>query len=109
MIGYAAMLSLIMKHVPREEASSSVGVNTLMRSMGSTTAGAVMAIVLTSQTITIPGAEAAIPARGAFQTCFTIGAAAALVAVALTLLIPRYKKPAEPATTHANELVTTDA
>lgn len=109
MIGYAAMLSLIMKNVPREEASSSVGVNTLMRSMGSTTAGAVMAIVLTSQTITIPGAEAAIPARGAFQTCFTIGAAAALVAVALTLLIPRYKKPAEPATTHANELVTTDA
>ena len=71
-IGYAAMPTLILNNVPRDEASSSVGVNSLMRSMGTTIAGAVMAIVLTSQTITI--GEPAIPSHDAFQTCFIIGA-----------------------------------
>ena len=71
-IGYAAMPTLILNNVPRDEASSSVGVNSLMRSMGTTIAGAVMAIVLTSQTITI--GETAIPSHDAFQTCFIIGA-----------------------------------
>ncbi|MFT4229118.1 MAG: MFS transporter [Microbacterium sp.] len=89
-IGYAAMPALILDNVPRDEASSSVGVNSLMRSMGTTVAGAVMAIVLTSQTVTL--GDATIPAHGAFQTCFIIGAAAAATAVVLTLLIPRKKR-----------------
>lgn len=88
-IGYAAMPSLIMKHVPRSEASSGVGANTLMRSIGSTTAGAVMAIVLTSMTMSSAGGGPSVPSQNAFQACFIIGAAAALVAVVLTLLIPR--------------------
>ena len=88
-IGYAAMPNLIMANVPRHEASSSVGVNTLMRSMGSTVAGAVMAIVLTSQTTSFGPEGGSVPAHSAFLTCFAIGAAAALVAVVLTLLIPR--------------------
>ncbi|MFT4214114.1 MAG: MFS transporter [Microbacterium sp.] len=91
-IGYAAMPALILGNVPRDEASSSVGVNSLMRSMGTTIAGAVMAIVLTSQTITFGDAE--IPTHSAFQTCFIIGAAAAAAAVVLTLLIPRAKTAA---------------
>ncbi|GGA75314.1 MFS transporter [Pseudoclavibacter endophyticus] len=91
-IGYAAMPSLIMKNVPRSEASSSVGVNTLMRSMGSTIAGAVMATVLTSQTTAHGPLNTPIPTHGAFLTCFAIGAGAALLAVALTFLIPRIPK-----------------
>ncbi|MBE1876654.1 MFS transporter [Myceligenerans pegani] len=114
-IGYAAMPSLIMQNVPRDEASSGVGVNTLMRSMGSTTAGAVMAIVLTSRTITPVGGGTAVPSPDAFQTCFVVGAAAALVAVALTLLIPRRPRPleipAEPDETaeHTRTMATADA
>ena len=96
-IGYAAMPSLILANVPSAEASSSVGVNALMRSMGTTVAGAVMAIVLTSQTVNLaPGTT--IPSHDAFRTCFVLGAAAALVAVVLTLIIPRNKRTATPTT-----------
>ncbi|MFT4234105.1 MAG: MFS transporter [Microbacterium sp.] len=89
-IGYAAMPALILGNVPRDEASSSVGVNSLMRSMGTTVAGAVMGIILTTQTTTL-GGETTIPTHGAFQTCFVLGAAAAAVGVVLTLLVPREK------------------
>jgi MFS family permease len=98
-IGYAAMPALIMSNVPEDEMSSSVGVNALMRSMGTTIAGAVMAIVLTSNTMDFPGGMS-IPTHGAFRATFVIGAVAALVAVAFTLLIPRNSKvsltPPEP-------------
>src|SRR5690625_3223342 len=49
-IGYAAMPTLVMDNVPRSESGSSVGVNSLMRSLGTTSAGAVMAALLTGQT-----------------------------------------------------------
>src|SRR5699024_4674994 len=95
-IGYAAMPALILDNVPRGEASSSVGVNALMRSMGTTTAGAVMAVVLTSRTTRLGAGGPVIPDHSAFQLCFVLGAVAALVAVALTLLIPRRRR-SEPA------------
>lgn len=58
-----------------------------MRSMGTTVAGAVMAIVLTSRTVSV--AEAANPAEAAFRTCFIIGAGAALAGGLVVLLIKR--------------------
>jgi len=93
-IGYAAMPTLILTNVPSAEAASSVSVNTLMRSIGTTVAGAVMAMVLTSQTVTLaPGAE--VPSHGAFRLCFLIGAVAAAVGACVVLLIPR-RTPAAP-------------
>ncbi|MBT0993563.1 MFS transporter [Cellulomonas sp. DKR-3] len=87
-IGYAAMPSLILENVPASEAASSVGVNALMRSMGTTVAGAVMAVVLTSRTVPLaPGIE--IPAEGAFRMCFVIGAGAAFAGALVALLVPR--------------------
>ncbi|WP_263118121.1 MFS transporter [Cellulomonas sp. RIT-PI-Y] len=81
-IGYAAMPTLIMQNVPAAEAASGVGVNALMRSMGTTVAGAVMALVLTSTTVELtPGVT--VPAEGAFRLCFIIGAAAALAGAAV--------------------------
>lgn len=81
-IGYAAMPTLIMQNVPAAEAASGVGVNALMRSMGTTVAGAVMALVLTSTTVDLaPGVT--VPAEGAFRLCFLIGAAAALAGAAV--------------------------
>lgn len=88
-IGYAAMPTLILENSPAAEAGSGVGVNALMRSMGTTTAGAVMAIVLTSQTVSMGGAQ--IPAEATFRTCFIIGAAAALAGALVVLLIKRSK------------------
>ena len=45
-IGYAAMPTLILDAVPPREAGSAVGVNALMRSMGTTLAAAVMGTIL---------------------------------------------------------------
>jgi len=88
-IGYAAMPTLVLDNVPKHEAGSSVGVNSLMRSLGTTTAGAVMAALLTSQTQVLAPGTPPIPTATAFQLCFAVGALAALVGAGITLLVPR--------------------
>lgn len=85
-IGYAAMPTLILDNVPEHEAGASVGVNGLMRSVGTTIAGAVMAAILTSRTITLGGH--AIPDESAFRICFVVGACAALAGALMCLVIP---------------------
>ena len=57
-----------------------------MRSIGTTSAAAIMVTVLTSSTTDFGGAS--IPTEGAYQLCFLIGAIAAFVGVALTALVP---------------------
>jgi len=86
-IGYAAMPTLIMDAVPIREAGSAVGINGLMRSIGTTTASAVMVAVLTGSTTTLGGV--ALPSETAFRTCFLVGAVAAFLGIAITALIPR--------------------
>lgn len=93
-IAYAAMPTLIMENSPASEAGAGVGVNALMRSMGTTIAGAVMAIVLTSITTTMAGAS--LPTMTAFKVCFLLGAIAGLGAAAVTLFIRR-GSPEDPA------------
>lgn len=85
-IGYGAMPALIMGNVAPREAGAAVGINALMRSIGTTSAAAIMVTVLTSSTTDFGGAS--IPTEGAYQLCFLIGAIAAFVGVALTALVP---------------------
>lgn len=87
-IGYAAMPTLILDNVPPAKASSSVGVNSLMRSIGTTIAGAVMTLVLTGWTMQLADGVV-LPSAMAFQLCFLVGAAAAIATVGLGLLVPR--------------------
>lgn len=97
-IGYAAMPTLIMDNVPESEAGSSVGVNALMRSVGTTVAGAVMAAILTSRTV--PFGAVDLPSQEAFKLCFLVGAGASIAGALVALLIPRRGRPAvveEPA------------
>ncbi|WP_204163424.1 MFS transporter [Nocardioides gilvus] len=104
-IGYAAMPTLILDNVPEHEAGSSVGLNGLMRSVGTTIAGAVMAAVLTSKTMDLaPGVT--IPTQGAFQLCFLIGAGAAFAGAMVALLVPRQRRRAA-STGDSAELATT--
>jgi len=91
-IGYAAMPTLILDAVPTREAASAVGLNALMRSVGTTLAAAVMGTILTSRTTSLaPGVE--VPTMGAFQLCFAAGAVAAFVGVAIAGTIPRQGVP----------------
>jgi MFS family permease len=85
-IGYAAMPTLILDSVPMTEAGSAVGVNGLMRSIGTSVASAVMTALLTSSTVRRGSFE--LPTHGAFQLCFVVGAAAAFVGVAIAATIP---------------------
>ncbi|EGD53725.1 MFS transporter [Gordonia neofelifaecis] len=89
-IGYAAMPTLIMGSVPITEAGAAVGLNGLMRSVGTTLSSAIMAVVLAASTIDLGGGHE-VPTHSAFHWCFLIGAIAAFVGVAITLAIPRGK------------------
>lgn len=94
-IGYAAMPTLILAAVPMREAASAVGINALMRSMGTTLAAAVMAMLLTGSTTTFAGLQ--VPSESAFTLCFVVGAIAAFVGVAITATIPVVRRQAAPA------------
>lgn len=91
-IGYAAMPTLILESVPLSEAGSGVGINGLMRSIGTSVSSAVMAAVLTSSTVSLGGYE--IPDENAFRICFVVGAAAAFAGVLLAALVPARRSDA---------------
>jgi sugar phosphate permease len=81
------MPTLILDSVPGREAGAAVGLNGLMRSLGTTLASAVMVTLLTSSTTSVGGFE--FPTRGAFQLCFLVGALAAFLGAAIAAFIPR--------------------
>lgn len=95
-IGFAfsSMPALIMASVPIHETGSANGVNALMRSVGTSLAGAVMAVVLTNMVMTL--GPVTLPTRSAFQWTFVIGATAALLAFLVAAFIPT-RTPNAPA------------
>jgi MFS family permease len=86
-IGYAAMPTLILDAVPPAEAASAVGVNALARSIGTTMAAAVMGTVLSASSE--PYGGILLPSKEAFQLCFVIGGASAILGASLAASIPR--------------------
>lgn len=89
-LGFAAMPTLILDNVPMREAGAAVGLNGLMRAIGTTLAGAVMAAVLLSDVVQLNGH--AIPTEHAFRMTFLVGAGGAFVGAIITLCIPRKKQ-----------------
>ena len=92
-IGYAAMPTLILDAVPVQEAASAVGVNALMRSVGTTLAAAIMATVLTSSTRLV--GDIPFPTEAAFKWCFALGALAAFAGAAIAAFVPRQDDAAD--------------
>lgn len=91
--GYAAMPMLIMRSVPQSETGASNGLNALFRSLGTSIASAVVGAVLAGYTVQVGGV--ALPSAEAFRIAFVWGLAAALVALAIALCIPRRRDPHE--------------
>ena len=91
--GYAAMPMLIMRSVPQSETGASNGLNALFRSLGTSTAAAVIGAVLATFAVDVDGI--AVPEPAAFHISFLLGGAAALVALLVALLIPRHHAPEE--------------
>ncbi|MDI9914183.1 MFS transporter [Rhodococcus sp. IEGM 1379] len=95
-IAYSAMPMLIMRSVPITETASANGLNSLLRSVGTSMSSAVVAAMLTA--IVIPaGPGEGLPALGAFKNIFWLAALAAVGAVIAAAFIPRYGAKPESA------------
>jgi MFS family permease len=88
-LGYAAMPTLIMRAVPSNETGAANGLNTLMRSLGTAFAAAIIAAVISQSTVDVGGV--AMPSADGFQTAFVFGLVAALACAAIAAFIPRPK------------------
>ncbi|WP_104475814.1 MFS transporter [Microterricola pindariensis] len=84
---YAAMPTLIMGAVPSSETAASNGLNSVMRTLGSTAASAVIGLVLATNLVTV--GDLTTPSTLGFQLSFAISAAAGVLGIVLTLFIPR--------------------
>lgn len=84
--GYAAMPMLIMRSVPQSETGASNGLNALFRSLGTSTAAAIVGAVLATMSTTQDGVQ--VPTASAFQLSFVLGGGAAVVALVVAAFIP---------------------
>jgi MFS family permease len=86
---YAAMPTLIMNAVPPSETAASNGLNSVMRTLGSTVSATIVGVILSTQVVVAEGIS--IPTTEAFQLTFAIGAAVSLVGVLIAVFIPRQR------------------
>ncbi|WP_030600255.1 MFS transporter [Streptomyces fulvoviolaceus] len=90
---YGAMPSLIMSAVPASETAAANSLNTLMRSLGTSFAGALAGVILAQMTTDFGGS--ALPSENGFKVVMAIGAGAALLAFALASFIPGRRTAAQ--------------
>jgi MFS family permease len=94
-IGYASMPSLVNAHTPRAEIAAANGLNTLVRSVGSSLASAIGGSILAGSVVVL-GAFA-LPSLSAYRVLFLVCGAAALLAAVVALAIPHRPASADPA------------
>src|SRR5690606_15258938 len=84
-LAFAAMPMLIMSSVPVHETAAANGLNQLARSIGTSTASALIGLIFS--VMVIGGTHH--PTREGLQLVYWIAAGAGLMTIALALLIPR--------------------
>ena len=87
---YGAMPALIMGAVEPGETAAANSLNTLMRSIGTSTASAVAGVILAQMTVRFQGA--ALPSEDGFKVVMGVGAGAAVLAFLVAGFIPRQKR-----------------
>ena len=92
-LAYGSLPALIMRAVPTSETASANGLNTLMRSIGTSTASAVAAVVLSATTVEVGGVVA--PSLGGLRATLLIASVCALVALVATLACPSLPAPSD--------------
>ncbi|MFI6033376.1 MFS transporter [Streptomyces sp. NPDC051315] len=98
---YGAMPALIMGAVDPSETGAANSLNTLMRSIGTSTAGAVAGVILAR--MTTPFGTTALPSENGFKVVMAVGSGAALLALLVAAFIPRQRTAAAPAPEDAGE------
>ncbi|MEI2775779.1 MAG: MFS transporter [Tetrasphaera sp.] len=91
-LAFAAMPTLIMRSVPITETASANGLNTLLRSIGTSSASALVAAVFSAMVLDGYG-DAAVPSFSAYQVVFWAGAAASLGAAFIAAFIRPRQAP----------------
>ncbi|WP_046732658.1 MFS transporter [Streptomyces humi] len=89
---YGAMPALIMGAVDPHETAAANSLNTLMRSIGTSTASAVAGVILAH--MTIPFGTAAVPSENGFKVVMAVGSGAAVLALLVAAFIPRRRRTA---------------
>jgi len=84
---YAAMPTLIMRVVPPTETAAANGLNSVMRTLGSTVAATLVGLVISSHLVLSGGV--AIPTTVAFRIIFAMGSGVVLAGVIVAFFIPR--------------------
>ncbi len=86
-LAFAAMPTLIMSSVPITETASANGLNSLVRSIGTSLASTLVTAIMATYTVEVGGVFFA--SRERLPDVLVLGAVAAAICVALAVLIPR--------------------
>ncbi|WP_330340401.1 MFS transporter [Streptomyces sp. NBC_00557] len=90
-LAYSSLPALIVGAVPASETGAANGLNTLMRSIGTSVSSAVVGMVLANTAQNAGGV--AIPTMHGFRVSFLIATAAVAVGLLLALFLPRASRP----------------
>ena len=96
-LAYGSLPALIMRAVPTTRTAAANGLNTLMRSIGTSTASAVAAVVLSASVVQV--GPTAVPSLGALRATLLIAAGCAVVALVASLAVPALAGPREDVVT----------
>ncbi|MGW5044249.1 MFS transporter [Streptomyces griseoluteus] len=92
-LAYSSLPALIVGAVPASETGAANGLNTLMRSIGTSVSSAVIGMVLANTAHDL-GGGVAVPTMHGFRVSFLIATAAVLVGLVLAVFLPRTPRPA---------------
>ncbi|MHC1560248.1 MFS transporter [Actinomycetospora sp. C-140] len=92
-LSYGSLPALIMRAVPTTRTAAANGLNTLMRSIGTSAASAVAAVVLSASTVAV--GDTLVPSLGAIRTTLLIAAGCAVLALLVSFAVPSLPEPTE--------------
>jgi MFS family permease len=93
-LAYSSLPALIVGAVPPSETGAANGLNTLMRSIGTSVSSAVIGMVLANTANTVGGVE--IPTMHGFRVSFLIATVAVALGLLLALFLPRRRPSDKP-------------
>ncbi|WP_129309425.1 MFS transporter [Streptomyces sp. L2] len=92
-LAYSSLPALIIGAVPASETGAANGLNTLMRSIGTSVSSAVVGMVLANTGQNVGGIE--IPTMHGFRVSFLIATAAVAAGLLLALFLPKSSRPSQ--------------
>lgn len=93
-LAYSSLPALIVGAVPASETGAANGLNTLMRSIGTSTSSAVIGMVLANTANNVNGV--AVPTMHGFRVSFLIATGAVAVGLLFALFLPKQRQAAGP-------------